>query len=184
MHPLADLGYLIVGELVAAAIAHEEIGKAVGGGQCGAASGSAELAGIGVDAVQRVGILDFDIDGLEFVTGLERMAAQKMGDGRAKVPDLRVLVLGVGGLAAEGAPAGDGLGVEAAGEVRGGGKAGDAEEGLEAGAADGEGLLAGLSEGVREARFRDGAGAEDGGHGAEALIEQDVVAAFAGIGGF
>ena len=60
-----------------------------------------ELAGVGVEAVQRVHVLHLDVDVLELVAGLERLPAHQPRVVDLRVPDRRVLPLRVGGLAAE-----------------------------------------------------------------------------------
>ncbi len=96
---------------------------------------TAELPGVGVAAVERVHVLHLGLDVLELVAGFERVPAENEGVVEFRVEDLRVLPLGVGGLAAKIGVAVDQLRRQAAGDPRVGRQPGDAvagERGLRA----------------------------------------------------
>ena len=77
-----------------------------------------ELAGVGVAAVERVDVLHFDVDLLELVAGLERLAPHQPRVVHLRIPHRRVLPLRVRRLAAEIRIAGDALRRQAAGDAR------------------------------------------------------------------
>ncbi len=85
------------------------------------ASGFAELAGIGVEAIDRIDIHYLGMDNLQFSPHLESVPAQDFRVVHFRTPSGRVLKLRIGRLPPKSVEPADALRIQAAGEIRGGG---------------------------------------------------------------
>ena len=86
-----------------------------------------ELSGVGVQPVQRVDVLHFDVDLLELVSRLERLPPHQPGVVDLRIPDGRKLPLRVGRLPAQCRIAADALRRQTAGDTWVGRQPGDPE---------------------------------------------------------
>ena len=171
---LAHLGDDEAGELVLRARPEVEVGEVVQVVRRGPGR-AAELAAVGVQAVERIGVLHLGVDGQVLVTDLEAVPPEDRRQGQARVDVERVLELRVGGLAPELRVAVDRLRRQSTRE-RGVvlGQPGDAVQLEHARPADGGWLLAGLGPRDAEAAVQDGVGIEDVGGARDELPRLDL----------
>ncbi len=145
MDVLAQIGDQVVAELNRAGKAEDKIGEIVAGGIARdravrrlpqmRAGRFAELAGVGVGAVQRIDIQNLGADGHEFIAHLDGVAALYHREIEFGIEGGRILELRIAGLAAQLREAADGLRIQPAGQIGRGRQPGDAIELLHAGAA-------------------------------------------------
>ena len=125
VHVLTEIRDEHVAERVLRAETQHEVGEVVEVARR-RGRGTRERARVHVEAVQRVHVLHFGVDALEFVAGLDRLASHERRVVHLRIEDRRVLPLRVRGLAAEPCVARDGLRRQSAGDARVARQPGDA----------------------------------------------------------